>query len=102
VDRTIEIWFALAGNTLYMLAGSGEQAHWVRNLRKTPSVKVRIGGEVFEGVGHLVRAATDEEALARHLLVEKYTPRYSGDLSEWGRTALPVAVDLRAAPTPRE
>ena len=35
------------------------------------------------------------DALARRLLLEKYEPAYSGDLSEWGRTALPVAVDLQ-------
>jgi hypothetical protein len=31
------------------------------------------------------------------LLVEKYQPRYSGDLTEWGRTSLPVAIDLDVA-----
>jgi hypothetical protein len=36
----------------------------------------------------------DEDALARRLLLEKYEPTYSGDLSDWGRTALSVAVDL--------
>jgi len=38
----------------------------------------------------------EEDALARRLLLEKYEPTYSGDLSEWGRTALPVAVELAA------
>jgi hypothetical protein len=36
----------------------------------------------------------DEDATARRLLLEKYGPRYSGDLDDWGRTALPVAIDL--------
>ena len=35
-----------------------------------------------------------EDALARRLLVEKYAPGYERDLTEWGRTSLPVAVDL--------
>jgi hypothetical protein len=38
-----------------------------------------------------------EDALARHLLLEKYSPAYSGDLTGWGRTALPVAIDLDAS-----
>ena len=33
-------------------------------------------------------------ARARRLLLEKYSAGYGGDLSEWGETALPVAVDL--------
>jgi len=28
------------------------------------------------------------------ILLEKYAPRCSGDLDDWGRTALPVAFDL--------
>jgi hypothetical protein len=36
---------------------------------------------------------------ARRLLFEKYQGRYSGDLSRWRTTALPVAVDLDSRPT---
>jgi hypothetical protein len=36
----------------------------------------------------------EEDALARRLLVEKYQPRYTGDLEEWRTTSLPVAVEL--------
>lgn len=95
--RTIEIWFALNGRTLYMLSGNGprHRADWVRNLIKAPAVSVRIGEREFAGSGRVVEDA-DEDALARRLLLEKYEPTYSGDLSDWGRTALPVAMDLAA------
>ena len=99
--RTIEIWFAVEGETLYMLAGSGERAHWVRNLRETPAVTVRLGDETFEGAARVVEPEAPEDELARRLLVVKYGPRYSGDLTDWGRTALPVAVEFTAPPTPR-
>ena len=89
----IEIWFALDGGTLYMLAGGGDSADWVKNLRRSSSVSVRIGGRRFGGRARIVERA-DEDRLARGLLVNKYQSRYRGDLSEWGRTALPVAVDL--------
>ena len=96
--HTIEIWFGLNERTLYMLSGNGprQRADWVRNLMKTPAVSVRIGEREFAGVGRIVNDA-QEDALARRLLLEKYEPTYSGDLSEWGRTALPVAVDLDVA-----
>ena len=93
--HTIEIWFGSNERTLYMLSGNGpsQRADWVRNLMKAPAVSVRIGDSEFVGLGRIVVDA-EEDALARRLLLEKYEHTYSGDLSEWGRTALPVAVDL--------
>ena len=92
--REIEIWFALDGQTVYMLAGGGRRANWVRNLIREPRVEVLIGDRMFAGRGRIV---TDpgEDAHARRLLLEKYSAGYSGDLSDWGEGALPIAVDLR-------
>lgn len=93
----IEIWFALHDDTLYILAGGREKSDWVKNAKKTPAVRVRIADQRLEGTARLVPGA-DEDALARRLLLEKYAPpRYSGDLSDWGRTALPVAIDVAPA-----
>ena len=89
----IEIWFGISGRTLYMLSGGGERSDWVKNLIRTPETTVRIGPTEFSGRARVV-ADEAEDALARRLLLEKYEPTYSGDLSDWGRTALPVAVDL--------
>jgi deazaflavin-dependent oxidoreductase (nitroreductase family) len=91
--REIEIWFGLDGPTLYMLSGGGDRSNWVRNLIATPAVSVRIGDRTFAGRARLV-ADPDEDSRARELLLAKYSPGYGGDLSEWGRTGLPVAVDL--------
>ena len=90
--REIEIWFGTSGSTLYMLSGGREQSDWVKNIKKDPSVTVRIGGQTSRGTGRIVTDAK-EDALARRLLVKKYASS-SDDLSEWGRDALPVAVDL--------
>ncbi len=91
--RTIEIWFAVHGQTLYMLAGSGRNAGWVKNLKHTPEVTVRIGKHHFTGRARIVEDSA-EDALARQLVVGKYQPRDSDDLSTWGKVALPVAVDF--------
>ena len=91
--REIEIWFGLDGDTLYMLSGGGERSNWVRNLLREPEVTVRLGDHGFRGRARIVGGG-DEDARARRLLLEKYSAGYSGDLSDWGRTALPVAVDL--------
>ena len=87
----IEIWFALAGGVAYMLSGGGDRSDWVRNVLANPVVTIRLGEERRACIARTVMDA-DEDALARRLLVEKYRPRYSGELDEWGRTSLPVAV----------
>lgn len=94
LPREIEIWFAAGGSTLYLLAGGGEGAHWVRNMRANSLVMVRLGERTHAASGRIVAASTDEDALARRLLLEKYEARYSGDLTSWSRSALPIALDL--------
>ncbi len=88
----IEIWFAANGGSLYMLSGGRDRSDWVKNLRRNPEVKIRVGDKRFEGFARIVEDAEEDE-LARRLLVEKYE-RKPGSLSNWCRTALPVAVDL--------
>lgn len=92
--HTIEIWFALRDSTLYLLSGGGESADWVRNLRKTSAVRVRVGGRTVEARAREV-TSPEEDALARQLLDEKYMSWRPGKrLSSWARGALPVAIDL--------
>jgi deazaflavin-dependent oxidoreductase (nitroreductase family) len=89
----IEIWFGANGRTVYILAGGSEKSDTVRNIRANPSVKVRISKHTFAANGRVLGSG-EEDALARRLLLAKYEPTYSGDLKEWGETALPVAMDL--------
>jgi len=91
--REIEIWFGLEESTLCMLSGGGDRSDWVKNLTKTPAIRVRIADRTFEGNARVV-SDPDEGALARQLLFQKYSPSYSGDLVKWRDTALPIAVDL--------
>ena len=94
--HTVEIWFAIEGETVYMLSGGRDRADWVKNSRRAPDVAIRIGERHFKGRARVVDRP-DEDARARELLLGKYRPRYSGDLTDWGRTALPVAVDIEGS-----
>jgi deazaflavin-dependent oxidoreductase (nitroreductase family) len=96
--HTIGIWFAHRQSTIYLLSGGGDRADWVRNLTRTPEVRVRAGGRDYVGEGRIV---TDplEGRLARDAVHDKYTTRYSGDLTGWRESALPIAIDLE--PTER-
>lgn len=89
----IEIWFAIEDQTVYLLAGDGERSDWVRNLMVSPTVVLEIGDRRRTTTARVVAPDTDEDARARRLLVDKYTPRDPDDLTVWGRTALPVAID---------
>jgi deazaflavin-dependent oxidoreductase (nitroreductase family) len=100
--HTIEIWFALRSRTLYLLSGGGDRSDWVRNLQASPEVTVRIGrrdAPALPARARVVASGSDEDALARQLVTDKYQPGYGSDLSGWRRSSLPVAVDLDSAPT---
>jgi deazaflavin-dependent oxidoreductase (nitroreductase family) len=106
--REIEIWFALVGlheewdseepgssarTIVYMLSGGRDRSNWVRNLMAEPRVSIRIASETLPGTARIVDDL-DEDSLARRLLLGKYSAGYSGDLTDWGRRALPIAIDL--------
>lgn len=91
--HTIEIWFAVHGSVVYLLSGDGGRSDWVRNIRADPTVGLRLGERDMICRARVVEDPA-EDALARDLLLAKYESRYPGDLSEWGRTGLPVAIEL--------
>lgn len=91
--HTIEIWFALRGQTLYILSGGREKSDWVKNALKQPQVHVKINDRVFAGQARLVEDK-EEDAQARTLVRDKYTPRSNDELEDWARTSLPIAIDL--------
>ena len=89
----IEIWFGLSDGVVYLLSGDRERADWVRNLLASPHVLLELAGELRPANARVLEPGTDEDALARRLLVGKYQPGYGDDLTEWGRTSLAVAVE---------
>ncbi|GAC1398822.1 MAG: hypothetical protein NVS4B12_03190 [Ktedonobacteraceae bacterium] len=91
--HTIEIWFALHEQTLYLLSGCREKSDWVKNSLCHADVQVKIQNTQFAGKARTV-TNTEEDALARKLVLEKYASRSSDDLMDWSRTSLPLALDL--------
>jgi deazaflavin-dependent oxidoreductase (nitroreductase family) len=93
--HTIEIWFAMRDGILYMLSGGGDRADWVKNIRKSGDVRVRVGSRTVPGRGRVVREGTKEDQLARELLDGKYMGWTAGKrLSSWARGARAVAVEF--------
>jgi glutamate-1-semialdehyde aminotransferase len=78
-----------------MLSGGGDRADWLRNLRKTPRVRIRIGTQATSAAARVIRAGTKEDQVARELLDGKYQGWRDGKrLSSWARNAVPVAIEL--------
>jgi deazaflavin-dependent oxidoreductase (nitroreductase family) len=93
LPRVLEIWFAADGDTLFLLAGGRDRAHWVRNLRADPRARIRIGERWYAGTAREVEG-TPDEARAREAVASKYESFPRRPLSRWARTSLPVAIDL--------
>ena len=91
-SHTVEIWFAIQQETLYILSGGGDRSDWVRNALREPRVSIRIDQTTLGAHARLVRDG-EEDALARRLLFEKYNSP-DEDLEEWARDSLPVAFDI--------
>jgi deazaflavin-dependent oxidoreductase (nitroreductase family) len=90
----IEIWFGVHESTVYLMSGGGEKSDWVKNLRKNPSVTMKIAKQEFQMTARL-ETNEAKQSVARHLLADKYHEREAdGALSEWAQTALVVAFDL--------
>ena len=90
----IEIWFGLHNGSVYLLSGGMDKSDWVKNMKKNPSVTVRVAKHTFPATARIVTDQS-EETRARHLLAGKYQGWKEGKkLSDWARSALPVALDL--------
>jgi deazaflavin-dependent oxidoreductase (nitroreductase family) len=60
----VTIWFVVDGEKFY-IATANVNRQWVRNVRKTPKIKLSLGGETFEGTARfLADRAEHERAMA--------------------------------------
>jgi deazaflavin-dependent oxidoreductase (nitroreductase family) len=94
-SHRIEIWFALHDGIVYLLSGGRDASDWVRNILVTPDVVFEFGGVTRQARARVLEAGTEEDALARRLLLEKYGGT-GENLDGWARTSLPVAIDRPA------
>lgn len=87
---TVELWFAVRDDTVYVLATPGDATGWVHIVERNPVVDLRIGRVTRTGrVRHIT--SLDEELLARRLVTCKYQV---GPADGWSARAVPLAVDL--------
>lgn len=66
----VTIWFVLHGDKIYVGTAKVDR-QWVRNVQKTPHVKLSIGGERFEGSARFL-SDREESKRAQSFIARKY------------------------------
>jgi deazaflavin-dependent oxidoreductase (nitroreductase family) len=66
----VTIWFVADRDKVY-LGTADVNRHWVRNVQKTPQVKLSIGGETFDGAARFLTDRAEHER-AQWLIRQKY------------------------------
>ena len=59
--REIEIWFILCREKFYLFSEHGEAAGWVKNIRRSPNVSVRIGERTVKAAAKVLDYQTDRQ-----------------------------------------
>ena len=56
----ITIWFVVDGDKVY-IGTANVNRQWVRNVQKTPRIRLAVGGERFEGEAHFLAERAERE-----------------------------------------
>jgi deazaflavin-dependent oxidoreductase (nitroreductase family) len=59
--RTIEIWFVLSQQRIYLLAEHGFKTHWVQNIQANSEARIQIGQHRFLARGRILDDARDHQ-----------------------------------------
>jgi deazaflavin-dependent oxidoreductase (nitroreductase family) len=56
----VRIWFVLNGDKIY-IGTANVNRQWVRNVQKTPQVRLSIGGETFDGTARFLAGHAEHD-----------------------------------------
>jgi deazaflavin-dependent oxidoreductase (nitroreductase family) len=85
------VWFALEGETLYLIPVKGSDTDWYKNLRKTPTIRLEDRGKTFTTSARLL---TDEAQIGK--VLEKFRDKYGRNVKAY-YPKLDVAVEVPLA-----
>ena len=58
----------------------------------SPEVVIEIGDRKRYSRARIIETGSEEDAVARSLVVEKYSSRGHEDLADWGKTAMAIGI----------
>jgi deazaflavin-dependent oxidoreductase (nitroreductase family) len=83
------VWFALAGEKLYLLPVKGSDTNWYKNVRKTPTIRLEARGKTFTTSARLL---TDEAQVGE--VAQKFRDKYGAGQVKAYYPKLDVAVEV--------
>jgi len=101
LPRETEIWFAWEDRTIYLLSGGGLNKDWIRNFRKTPRVRFRVGETWLSGTARVVEDPELDRRIRRVVAGKYYGFDPDSDTplpNDWSRTAVPVVISIDPGP----
>jgi len=89
---SIPVWFALEGETLYLLPVQGSDTQWYKNVLLNPTIRIDA-----RGTGTELRALPITESTMVKSVIEKFREKYSaGDVKKYySKVDVAVVVVLR-------
>jgi deazaflavin-dependent oxidoreductase (nitroreductase family) len=72
------VWFALDGDTLYLIPVRGSDTEWYKNLRKTPTIRLTAREKTLTASAHLL---TDQAHLDK--VLEKFRAKYGRNVKSY-------------------
>jgi deazaflavin-dependent oxidoreductase (nitroreductase family) len=92
LPREIEIWFVIWSGRLYLFAEMREAAGWVKNIRRNPSVAVRVGECRSEATARVLDRHSDRRLWDQVAPIARRKYGWSD--------GLPVEITLLPSPVP--
>jgi deazaflavin-dependent oxidoreductase (nitroreductase family) len=72
------VWFALDGDTLYLIPVRGSDTEWYKNLRKTPTLRLEARGKTFTTSARIL---TDPAQLDK--VLEQFRDKYGRNVQSY-------------------
>jgi deazaflavin-dependent oxidoreductase (nitroreductase family) len=77
-SHSFPIWFALSGNTLYLIPVKGSETEWYKNVRKTPTIRLEAPGKTLTANARVI---TDQVQLDQ--ILEKFRDKYGRNVKSY-------------------
>ncbi len=89
---TVQVWFAVGRDKIYVTSGRGSNASWVKNLRHNPDVELQIGTTRLRGRGAWLDPATVESEVLPRFFRKYRLARLLGWVGVWYREKFAFAI----------
>jgi deazaflavin-dependent oxidoreductase (nitroreductase family) len=77
-SHSLAIWFALDGNTLYLIPVKGSDTEWYKNVRKTPTIRLEARGKTLTANARVI---TDQTQLDQ--ILEQFRDKYGRNVKSY-------------------